>query len=117
MPRNTAKKGKKPAALSPCYVPCRVAPGMFRQEYLVYLDAAAPHNPNETAQAQLFVDEREVSNIDGIPNRDNPVPAWLCVTLIGQGNGWAEVVLPQPSQPFGERVLVASQTVKESPGP
>jgi hypothetical protein len=89
---------------------------MFREEYLVYLDAANPHDPNQTARAQLLVDAREVSEISGTPHRNNPAHGWLRVTLLGQRGDWAEVVLPQPSQPFGERILVAGDSVKESPG-
>lgn len=116
MTRSNGSKAKRPTNLSPCRIPCKVAPGMFRGEYLVYVDAAEPSNPNEKATAQLLVDEREVSGIVGTPKRNDPVNGWLRATLIGQRGEWAEVVLPQPSQPFGERILVAYDSVREIQG-
>ncbi len=113
MPRNNGSKVKRLADLSTCYIPCQIAPGMFREEYLVYLDAAAPHDPSEKARAQLLVDQREVSGITGTPQRHHPARAWLRVTLLGRRADWSEVVLPQPSQPFGERVLVAGDSVTQ----
>lgn len=114
MTRSNGDKAKKPTKLSPCYIPCQIAPGMFRGEFLVYLDASDPHDPNEKAKAQLLVDEREISGVIGTPKRNDPARGWLRVTLIGHRGDWAEVVLPQPSQPFGERVLIAGDSVKEA---
>jgi hypothetical protein len=117
MARSNGGKAKKLAELSPCYIPCQVAPGMFRGEYLVYLDAAPPDSPNARAKAQLHVDEREVSGLSGKPKRNDPAHGWLRVTLLAKGSDWAEVVLPQPSQPFGERIVVAGGSVRKAPEP
>src|SRR5947207_1330119 len=115
MPRSRSPgKPKKPTEFSTCYIPCRIEPGMFREEFLVCLDATSPHNPNEVVKAQLLVDQREVSGIQGEPKRNNPASGWLQVTFIGQRGEWAEVVLPQPSQPFGERILVAGDSIRET---
>ena len=116
MARKKESKAKIPDDFPPCYIPCRIEPGMFREEFLVYLDARDPHNPNEQIRAQLLVDQREVSGVSGAPKRHNPADGWLRVTLVGRQGEWAEVVLPQPSQPLGERVLVARDSVKETPG-
>jgi hypothetical protein len=39
------------------------------------------------------------------------------VTLVERQGDWAEVVLPQPSQPLGERVLVPGDSITEDCGP
>ncbi|HVS40373.1 MAG TPA: hypothetical protein VMS17_32750 [Gemmataceae bacterium] len=116
MARKNEGKAKKPAKFTPCYIPCRIEPGMFREEFLVYLDAIDPSDPNKKVKAQLFVDQREVAGVSGAPKRHNPAPAWLRVTLVAEQGEWAEVVLPQPSQPLGERILIASESVREKPG-
>jgi hypothetical protein len=87
-------KAKKPTEFPLRYIPCRIEPGMFREEFLVFLDAANPHDPNEKVKAQLLVDRRELSDIQGAPKRNDPARGWLRVTLIGQKGEWAEVVLP-----------------------
>jgi len=89
---------------------------MFREEWLVYLDALNPNNPGETVRVQLLVDQREVSGIHGTPRRNNPAAGWLCVTLAGHRAGLAELILPQPAQPVGETVIVHEKEVREEPG-
>jgi hypothetical protein len=116
MARSNGSKARKLAELSPCYVPCQVEPGMFRGEYLIYLDACATDDPNKSGRAQLLVDEREVSGLSGTPRRNNPASGWLRVTLLAPRGEWVEVVLPQPSQPFGDQVLVAGRSIKEKVG-
>jgi hypothetical protein len=90
---------------------------MFREEFLVYLDVRDPHHPDRQCKAQLLVDEREVSGVKGTPKRREPVDAWLRVTLLRHQGEWADVVLPQPSQPLGDRVLVAGDSLREAPLP
>jgi hypothetical protein len=63
------------------YIPCRVEPGMFRGEYLVFLDVADPENPEKLISAQALVDEHSIKNLGGIPRRHHPVPAWLRVEI------------------------------------
>jgi hypothetical protein len=115
MARSKEKKAKKTDEFPLCYIHCRIEPGMFRQEYLVYLDVRDPHNPGKEYRSQLFVDERAVMGLSGTPRRNDAAPGWLRATLVGWQGEWAEVVLPQPSQPLGERVLVAGNTLMESP--
>jgi hypothetical protein len=103
-------KGKNGAELR--YVPCRVEPGMFRGEFLVYLDALDPSNPEKKVQAQLFADERDVVGIEGMPERNQPVPAWLTVSLVRTFHGFAQIVLPQPAQPLGENLLIEEDKIK-----
>jgi hypothetical protein len=95
------------------YVPCRVEPGMFRGEYLVFLDVADPDNPERMVKAQALVDERELKEIRGTPKRNSPVPAWLRVEVVGPERGFIRVALPQPAQPGGESVLVNENEVRQ----
>ena len=99
------------------YVKCRVEPGMFRDEWLVHLDALDPKNPRQPTKVQLFVDQREVVEVKGTPKRNEPAPAWLCVALLGVRGNLANIVLPQPATPFGENVLVSSESLQPAPGP
>jgi hypothetical protein len=106
----------KAANTSLYYIPCRVTPGMFRDEWLVFVDALSPDDPSQKIRAQLLVDHREVFGIHGTPQRNNPVDGWLRVSLIRSQGELAEIVLPQPSQPLGENVVVDKETVKKEPG-
>jgi hypothetical protein len=65
---------------------------------------------------QLFVDEREVTNIKGTPRRNEPAAAWLRVAVLGVRGNLAQIVLPQPATPFGENVVVARESLQEPPG-
>src|SRR5262245_5379676 len=87
-----------------CYIACRVEPGMFREELLAYVTAINPEDPNKTIKVQLLVDQRDVFDLQGTPKRHDPVQGRLRATLVSEQGDWAEVVLPQPSQPLGERI-------------
>jgi hypothetical protein len=116
MPRkNTGKPGNVSEAKL-AHVSCRVEPGMFRDELLAYIDARSPDDPNKAVKTQLLVDQRDVVDIDGRPKQNNPVSGWLRVSVVGKKGNWMEVVLPQPSQPLGETILVDSGAVREQPG-
>src|SRR5688572_4450657 len=56
------------------YVRCQVEPGMFREEWLVWIDAVDPKNYSQPAKVQLFVDQREVTEVKGKPKRKAPAP-------------------------------------------
>lgn len=115
MAHGNGKKPKKSAHPDPSYlVPCHIAPGMFRDEFLVFVDAIDPRDPNKHVKAQLLVDQREVSGISGTPERSRPATGWLRVTLVEKHGAWANVVLPQPSQPLGESVVVAAGAMKKA---
>jgi len=45
---------------------------MFRDEFLVYLDAVDPTNHGQRAKVQLLVDQREVAKLKGTPKRNSP---------------------------------------------
>lgn len=98
------------------YVPCQVEPGMFRGEWLVFVDVLDPQNPDKMARAQLLVDHREVVALSGQPGRNNPARAWLRVALTGKAKNVAQLVLPQPASPGGENVLMKLDQVKPEPG-
>src|SRR5437870_807194 len=83
-----------------CLVQCRLEPGMFKEEWLVFLDAVDPESQQER-QVQLFADVREVTRIHGTPRRNQPAPGYLRVSLVKAKNGFVQVVLPQPAMPFG----------------
>lgn len=93
-----------------CLVKCWLEPGMFKGEWLVFLDATDPENQRDL-KVQLFVDEREVARIQGTPKRNQPVSGWLRVSLVEAKNGLAQVVLPQPATPVGETVFVKRELV------
>jgi hypothetical protein len=117
MPRKNASKASDLLEGKLAYIPCRVEPGMFRGELLAFVDARNPDDPNQVVKAQLLVDQREVAGIQGTPKRNSPVSGWLRVSVVGGKGDWIEVVLPQPSQPLGEAILVNKGTVREEPGP
>jgi len=94
------------------FIPCQVQPGMFREEWLVFVQAINPDDPTQTVRVQLFADAREVSGVEGEPKHKQPVPAWLRVSLVRKKNGFAHVILPQPSTPIGEDILVDGKLVK-----
>jgi len=94
-------------------IPCRIEPGMFRGEYLVYLNGFDPADPTKAITACLFADEGEVRDIEGIPERDKPVSARLVVSLVSAGNGLANIILPQPAQPLGVRLLVKEDRLEK----
>jgi hypothetical protein len=95
------------------YIPCQVEPGMFRGEYLVFIDLTDPDNPEKKFRAQALVDERDVHPLGGTPKRNSPVRGWLRVELLGPEKGFQRVVLPQPAQPGGTNVLVDDTQVRE----
>jgi hypothetical protein len=95
------------------YVPCRVEPGMFRGEYLVYLEAGTRQNPEEAVRVQLLVDSEGVAGLRGTPARHRPAEAFLQVEVADSTGDYAVVVLPQPAQPVGETVLVAWSRLRE----
>src|SRR5207248_11736688 len=93
-----------------CLVKCRLEPGMFKGEWLVFVDATDPENQRDL-KVQLFADEKEVAGIQGMPKRNQPVSGWLRVSLIKAKKGLAQVVLPQPATPIGETVFVKQELV------
>ena len=93
-----------------CLVKCRLEPGMFKGEWLVFLDAINPENQQEL-KVQLFADQREVARIQGTPKKNQPAWGWLRVSLVKAKNGLAQVVLPQPATPVGETVFVKKELV------
>jgi len=98
------------------FIPCRVEPGMFRDEFLVYLDVIDPQDPSRTITVQLLADRREVAKLRGTPKRNQPAAGWLRVALARQEKGLAQVVLPQPASPVGPNVLVEEGRVKHMVG-
>src|ERR1041384_6741840 len=110
--RNGSRRAKLPQPVTTSFVPCQGEPGMFHDEYLVYLDVVQPDDPGKKVRAQLLVDQREVKDISGQPERDHPASAWLRVSLIGKKKGFAQLVLPQPANPIGENILMEESAVK-----
>jgi hypothetical protein len=79
-------------------------------EWLAFLDAINPET-NAPVAVQLFVDEREVVRIRGVPKRNRPAEAWLRASLIRAKGAIAQIVLPQPAIPLGETVFVKQDLV------
>jgi hypothetical protein len=99
------------------YLPCKIEPGMFKGEFLVYLNGFDPVRPEEPIKAQMLVDKNEVEGIKGEPKRNSPATGWVRVTIARKvGGGMAEVVLPQPAQPVGEILLVAADELQPRAG-
>ena len=98
------------------YVPCMIEPGMFRGEWLVSLNVRNPDDPEKTLRVQLLVDEHEVVNIQGTPERKKPVHGWLRVAVSDKWKGFTRVVLPQPAEPVGETALMEEDDVKQEAG-
>ena len=114
-----AKHSKNNKGTSPSLhrlIPCRVEPGMFRDEFLVHLDVLDPQDPNRTISVELLVDQREVKNLGGKPQRNQPVKGWLRVAFARKERGFVHLVLPQPATPGGENILVDESGVKEEAG-
>jgi hypothetical protein len=93
-----------------CLVKCRLEPGMFRGEWLAFVDAFDPESQANIG-VQLFVDQREVTGIQGSPKRNAPASGWLRVSLIKAKGGLVQVVLPQPATPVGETIFVKEELV------
>jgi hypothetical protein len=97
-------------------VKCRVEPGMFKQDWLVYVDAVDPKNERQSAKVQLFADAREVVDVQGKPRRNEPAPAWLRVSLVAGRGELTNIILPRPAAPFGEHIVVRTEALKEVGG-
>ncbi len=89
---------------------------MFAGEFLVTFEATNPSDARNTVKAQLLVDQREVVGLARTPRRNDPAEGWLRVTHAGKKEDWDILILPQPSQPFGETVIVPKGTIRKSPG-
>src|SRR5437764_11719359 len=66
---------------SPRYIPCQVEPGMFKGEYLAYIEVGTQVNPETKVKAQLLVDHQEVKGLSGTPRRNAPVQGYLRVEV------------------------------------
>ena len=98
------------------FIPCSVQPGMFKGEWLVYVFAADPTDPKKTFPVKLFADERDVTCIQGSPERDKPAKALLRVDVANRAGGLAEVIFPQPAQPVGESAFFDENLLKQETG-
>jgi hypothetical protein len=94
-------------------IPCRVIPGMFPGEWLVFIDAADPKNPGQTFEVQMFADGQDVSDLEGTPTPEQPVNAWVRVDRTKIENGLALILLPQFAQPVGTYLLIDNSKVRE----
>jgi hypothetical protein len=99
------------------YLRCRAEPGMFKGELLVHLSGFDPLERGKRIAVQLLADEREVESLARTPKHNQPADGWLRVALAVEEGGVAEVILPQPAQPVGERVLVDAKELRTTAGP
>jgi hypothetical protein len=95
------------------FLPCQAEPGMFKGEFLVYLHGLNPERGEETITVQMLVDERDVKGLERPPKRNNPEKGWVQVSLLFEKGGVAEVILPQPAQPVGQRLFVHAGDLKK----
>jgi hypothetical protein len=112
----TKQNGMKASESSIRYLPCQVSPGMFRGEFLVYLNGYSLENPDQKIKVQMLVDEKDVPVVNGMPKRNQPASGFVKVTLLKQADKTAFVILPQPAQPVGESLLVDASDLKIKPG-
>src|SRR5207249_8545766 len=84
------------------FIPCRVMPGWFREEWIVLIDAADPKNSGKTIEVQMFADATDVIDLEGTPTKEHPVKGYVRVSLAGSENGFALILLPQFGIPVGE---------------
>jgi hypothetical protein len=94
-------------------IPCRVAPGMFHDEWLVLIEAAEPGEPRRTIEVQMFADARDVVRLEGTPTRERPVKGWVRVERAGLRDGLALILLPQFAQPVGTYLLINKDLVEQ----
>jgi hypothetical protein len=112
---NGRSKARKPSVRSLVrYLPCRVRPGMFKGELLVFLDGLS--EAREPISVQMLVDELEVEGLDREPGPGEPAHGWVRVALAREHKGVAEVILPQPAQPVGDSLLVDRGQLKAKVG-
>lgn len=106
--------GPVPAAKDVRYLECSAEPGMFRDEFLVFIDGLDPDHINESVRVQVLVDSDLVKLRGKEPKRGQPVAGLLRVSVAKVlSNGVAIVVLPQPGIPVGESVLVREGALVE----
>lgn len=115
MAKHDEMKAKK-ADSAFLFISCQVEPGMFRDEWLVYVTAVDPANPERSLRVQLLVDQREVVDLRGTPRRNKPVAGHLRVAVAGKEKGYVHVVLPQPAASVGENIFVDERQTKEYAG-
>jgi hypothetical protein len=89
---------------------------MFRDEWLVFIDAVDPKNPGHTIEVQMFADARDVLRLEGTLARRQPVRGWLRVERAGEENGLALILLPQFAQPVGTYLLLKKELVEQEAG-
>jgi hypothetical protein len=108
------KHAKRSKQSSLYFIPCTVEPGMFNGEWLVHLNVVDPKNSNNMISVKLFADERDIMNIQGSPDRHNPVNALLRVAVVKRTGKFVEVVFPQPAQPVGESAFFDESLLQEA---
>ena len=93
------------------YIPCQAEPGIFRNEFLCFIDALDPAHPDRPILVQVLVDSSEIKELQGKPERGRPVRALLRVGYAGSRRGLAHVILPQPAIPVGESMIVKDEVL------
>ena len=93
------------------FIPCQAEPGIFRNEFLCFVDALDPDHPDRSILVQVLVDSSEVKELQGKPERGRPLSALLRVGFAGSRGGLAHVVLPQPAIPVGESMIVREEVL------
>jgi hypothetical protein len=101
-----------PPTYPECLVPCRVEPGIFRDEWIVLIDAADPKDPGRTIPTEMFADKRLVVGVEDTPARRQPVKGWLRATQMGTEDGLALILLPQYAFPGGTYLMIDKSLVK-----
>lgn len=87
------------------FIECEIEPGMFEDEFLVYVDAIDPSSPSSIISVQILVD-RDVVEFSGEPERGKRIKGRLQISVADRSQGIATVVLPQPGIPVGDSMIV-----------
>lgn len=93
-------------------IPCRVVPGLFKDEWIVLIDAVDPKDPAKTIEVQMFADADLVEGLEGTPARKQPVKGWVRASLASIRDGLALILLPQFGVPVGEYLLMNKDLVR-----
>lgn len=107
---NGASKAFQPQPRS--LIPCRVVPGMFRDEWLLLIDAVDFKDPEKKIEVQMFADKPLVVCLEGTPTKEQPARGWVKVYQVGTPNGLAQILLPQFAQPVGEYLFIDKDLVE-----
>ena len=88
------------------YVRCKAEPGMFRGELLVHLEELTSLAPLTSRPIELLVDAELMILDEPTPSRQRPIGGLLKISLLEKRDGFAAIVLPQPTIATGGTTII-----------